>query len=93
MRLGATRRQWPWVGHLFRDVIYDRTRLLDKAAFLDPVIEILRLIEREPSRSIVESFVAAGLRDELQLVEFRFIARSGRRVAPRNGGLIKLALQ
>jgi putative transposase len=51
--LDAIRRRWPWVKHLFADGAYDRTRLLDKAAFLDFVIEIVRRIDREPGFKVL----------------------------------------
>src|SRR6266852_9811244 len=38
--LDAIRKRWPWVKHLFADGAYDRRRLLDKAAYLDFVIEV-----------------------------------------------------
>jgi putative transposase len=31
--LDAVRERWPWLKHLFADGAYDRTKLLDKAAF------------------------------------------------------------
>lgn len=34
--------------HLFADRAYDRTQLMDKAAFLDLVIEVVRRIDDEP---------------------------------------------
>jgi transposase len=40
--LDALRKRWPWVKHLFADGAYDRRKLLDKAAFLDFVVEIVR---------------------------------------------------
>ena len=40
MILDAIRKRWPWVKHLFADGAYDRTQLMDKAAFLDFVIEV-----------------------------------------------------
>ncbi|WP_273795186.1 IS5 family transposase [Brucella intermedia] len=43
--LDAIRKRWPWVKHLFADDAYDRARLMDKAAFLDFVIEVVRRIE------------------------------------------------
>jgi transposase len=43
--LDAIRKRWPWVKHLFADGAYDRARLMDKAAFLDFVIEVVRRIE------------------------------------------------
>ena len=51
--LDAIRRRWPWIKHLFADGAYDRTRLLDKAAFLDFVIEIVRRIDREPGFKVL----------------------------------------
>src|SRR5688500_3481241 len=35
-------KRWPWVKHLFADAAYDRLKLMDKAAYLDFVIEIIR---------------------------------------------------
>ena len=43
--LDAIRKRWPWVKHLFADGAYDRAQLMDKAAFLKFVIEIVRRIE------------------------------------------------
>jgi transposase len=43
--LDAIRKRWPWVKHLFADGAYDRGQLMDKAAFLDFVIEVVRRIE------------------------------------------------
>ena len=40
--LEAIRKRWPWVKHLFGDGAYDRLKLMDKAAYLDFVIEIIR---------------------------------------------------
>lgn len=40
--LEAVRQRWPWVRHLFADSAYDRTMLMDKAAVLDFVIEVVR---------------------------------------------------
>jgi transposase len=41
MILDAIRKRWPWVKHLFADVAYDRTGMMDKAAFLDFVVDII----------------------------------------------------
>jgi transposase len=43
--LDAIRKRWPWVKHLFADGAYDRATLMDKATFLDFVIEVVRRIE------------------------------------------------
>jgi putative transposase len=40
--LDAVRKRWPWLKHLFADGAYDRTKLMDKAAYLDFVIEIIK---------------------------------------------------
>ena len=42
MILDAIRKRWPWVRHLFADAAYDRLKLMDKAAYLDFVSEIIR---------------------------------------------------
>ncbi|MBS1087273.1 IS5 family transposase [Gluconobacter sphaericus] len=42
MILDAIRKRWPWVKHLFADGAYDRLQLMDKAAFLDFTVEIIR---------------------------------------------------
>ncbi|WP_424138370.1 IS5 family transposase [Roseomonas chloroacetimidivorans] len=39
--LTAIRKRWPWLKHLFADAGYDRTKLMDKAAYLDFVVEIV----------------------------------------------------
>lgn len=40
--LEAIRKRWPWVKHLLADGAYDRLKLMDKAAYLDFVDEIIR---------------------------------------------------
>ena len=40
--LVAIRKRWPWVRHLFADGAYDRLKLMDKAAYLKFVLEIIR---------------------------------------------------
>ncbi len=47
------RKRWPWVKHLFADGDYDRTQLMDKAAFLDLVIEVVRRLDDEPGFKLV----------------------------------------
>jgi transposase len=55
MILDAIRKRWPWLKHLFADGAYDRRRLMDKAAFLDFTVEIVRRIVtvRSPPPSLV----------------------------------------
>jgi transposase len=58
--LNAIRKRWPWLKHLFADAGHDRTKHMDKAAFLDSVIEIVRHSDRAagfevtPRRWVVE---------------------------------------
>ena len=60
MILDAIRKRWPWLKHLFADGAYDRGQLMDKAAFLGVVIEVVRRIEGQqgfevlPRRWVVE---------------------------------------
>lgn len=42
MILDAIRKRSPWVKHLFADGAYDRAMLMDKAAFLDFSVEVIR---------------------------------------------------
>lgn len=51
--LEAIRKRWPWMKHLFADGGYDRTQLMDKAAFLDFTVEIVRRTDREPGFKVV----------------------------------------
>jgi len=54
----ALRKRWPWLKHLFADAAYDRRQLLDTAAFLDFVVEVVRRTENDfkvlPRRWVVE---------------------------------------
>ncbi len=60
MILDAIRRRWPWVKHLFADAAYDRPTLMDKAAYLNFVIDIIRRSDQQkgfrvlPRRWVVE---------------------------------------
>jgi transposase len=40
--LDAIRKRWPWVKHLFADAAYDRLKPMDKAAYLNFALEIIR---------------------------------------------------
>ena len=46
--LDAIRKRWPWVKHLFADSAYDRATLMDKAAFVDFIIEVVRSLNLSP---------------------------------------------
>ncbi len=58
--LDVIRKRWPWLKHLFADGAYDRTQLMDKAEFLNFVIEIIRRSDAQkgfkilPRRWVVE---------------------------------------
>lgn len=58
--LDAIRKRWPWVKHLFADAAYDRLKLMDQAAYLDFVLEIIRRRDNQkgfevlPRRWVVE---------------------------------------
>ena len=52
MILAAIRKRWPWLKHLFAGA-YDRTQLMDKAVFLDFVIEIVRRLDDEPGFKVL----------------------------------------
>lgn len=60
MILDAIRKRWPWVKHLFADDAYDRLKLMDKATYLDFIVEIIRRSDRAkgfevlPRRWVVE---------------------------------------
>lgn len=60
MILDAIRKRWPWLKHLFADGAYDRGKLMDKAAFLDFTIEVVRRCDDQagfkvlPRRWVVE---------------------------------------
>jgi len=51
--LGAIRKRWPWLKHFFADGAYDRGRLMDKAAFLDFIIEVVRRIDGNPGFKVL----------------------------------------
>jgi hypothetical protein len=38
----GVRKRWPWLKHLFADGAYDRSQLMDKAAFRDFTIEVVK---------------------------------------------------
>lgn len=48
MILSAIRKCWPWVKHLFANGAYDRLKFMDKAAYLDFILEVIR--RREGTR-------------------------------------------
>ncbi|BEU68036.1 IS5-like element ISMac15 family transposase [Ralstonia pseudosolanacearum] len=58
--LEAVKKRWPGVKHLFADGAYDRTALMDRAATLDFVVEVVRRHEQQtgfavlPRRWVVE---------------------------------------
>src|SRR5215210_5625949 len=52
--LDGVRKRWPWIKHLFADAAYDRLKLMDKAAYLEFIVEIIRRSDQhsgfEPQR-------------------------------------------
>lgn len=53
MILDAIRKRWPWLKHLFADGAYDKAQLMDKAAFRDFTVEIVRKIKDEPGFKVL----------------------------------------
>lgn len=51
--LEAMRKRWPWMKHLFADGTYDRKKLMDKAAFLDFTVEVVRRTDTGPGFKVV----------------------------------------
>ena len=51
--LDAIRKRWPWLKHFFADGAYDRGKLMDKAAFRDFTIEIIKRITSEPGFKVL----------------------------------------
>ena len=51
--LDAIRKRWPWMERLFADGAYDRRALLDKAAFLDFVVEVVRRTDTDPGFKVI----------------------------------------
>ncbi len=47
MILEALRKRRPFVKHLFADGVYDRNKLMDKAAFLDFTVEVIRRCDQQ----------------------------------------------
>lgn len=66
--LEALKHRWPWVKHLFADGAYDRRTLLDKATFLDFVVEVVRRLKAQrgftalPRRWVVERTFGSMMR-------------------------------
>ena len=58
--LDAFKLCWPWLKRLFADSAYDRRALLDKAVFLDFIVEVVRTVQDQhtfvplPRRWVVE---------------------------------------
>ena len=45
--LDGIRKRWPWVKHLFADGACDRLKLMDKASYLDFVVEVVRRCDNQ----------------------------------------------
>ena len=57
-------KRWPWVKHLFADGAHDRTQPMDKAAFLDFIVEVV------PHRRVVERTFAWLSRSRLLVRDY-----------------------
>jgi transposase len=51
--VATIRKRWPWLKHLFADGAYDRTRLMDAAAYHDFVLDIVRRTDKEPGFKVL----------------------------------------
>jgi putative transposase len=51
--IGAIRRRWPWLKHMFADGAYDRGKLMDKAAYHDFVIDVVRRTDKDPGFKVL----------------------------------------
>lgn len=49
----AIGKRWPWLKHFFADGAYDRGKLMDKAAFLDVTIKVIKRITGEPGCKVL----------------------------------------
>ncbi len=47
MILDPIRKRWPWVKQLFADGAYDRAKLMDKATYVDFIVEIIRRNDKQ----------------------------------------------
>ena len=52
--LEGVRKRWPWLKHLFADGAYARTTLLDKAAYQDFILEIVRRNDDRPGFEVIK---------------------------------------
>ncbi|MDQ1817402.1 IS5 family transposase [Massilia sp. CCM 9210] len=79
--LHALVKRWPWVNHLFGDAAYDRYALLDKAAYLDFTIEVVRGLQGQtgfqvpPRRWVVERTFAWMMRYRRLVRDYRYEQR------------------
>lgn len=89
--LDAMRARWPWMKHLFADSAYDRTKLMDKAAYLDFTVAIIRRLDAEPGfaalprRRVVERTFA-------WMTRWRRLVRDYQRRIDVSKGMIHLAM-
>jgi putative transposase len=51
--VAAISGRWPWLKHLFADGAYDRTRLMEAAAYRDFVLEIIRRTDKQPGFKVL----------------------------------------
>jgi len=53
---------WPWVKHLFGDAAYDRRILLDKAAYLDFTVQVVRGLQGQDGFKVSQSAGSSSVR-------------------------------
>ncbi|NPD69826.1 IS5 family transposase (plasmid) [Lichenicola cladoniae] len=89
--LDGIRKRWPWLKHLFADSAYDRTKLMDKAALRDLVLEIIRRTDKQlgfkvlPRRWVVERTFGWMMR-------WRRLARDYEKRLDVSGAMIEVAM-
>jgi hypothetical protein len=57
--LDGISKRWPWVKHLFADGAYDRLQLMDKAAYLEFVIEVIRRSDKQVGFEVLPMILVA----------------------------------
>jgi putative transposase len=89
--LNAIAKRWPWVTYLFGDAPYDRRTLLDKAAYPDLTVKVVRGLQVQdgfqvqPRRWVVERTFA-------WLMRYRRLVRDYERRLDVSEAMIYIAL-
>lgn len=56
--LQTNHKRWAWLKHLFAEGAYDRTRLMDKAAFLNFIVEVVRRSDTKTGFEVIPGWWA-----------------------------------